>query len=83
MSDVAEALLRVLAESTQPVSVPRPGKRMGLGASVVLRTLTLMGNAVLGGQAGPGWEQLRCEVERWLASLTEAGRQHLTELPHG
>lgn len=83
MSDVGEALLRVLAESAQPVSVPRLGKRLGLGASVVMRTLTLMGDAVLGGQAGPGWVQLRCEDERWLASLTEAGRQHLAELPHG
>lgn len=83
MSDVAEALLRALAESAQPVSVPRLGKRLGLGASVVMRTLTLMGDAVLGGQAGPGWVQLRCEDERWLASLTEAGRQHLAELPHG
>ncbi len=83
MSDVGDALLRVLAESDQPVSVPRLGKRLGLGASVVMRTLTLMGDAVLGGQAGPGWVQLRCEDERWLASLTEAGRQHLAELPHG
>lgn len=83
MSDVAEALLRVLAESAQPVSVPRLGKRLGLGASVVMRTLTLMGDAVLGGQAGPGWVTLRCEDERWLASLTDAGRQHLAQLPHG
>ncbi|WP_294767878.1 hypothetical protein [uncultured Rhodoferax sp.] len=83
MSDVAEALLRVLAESAQPVSVPRLGKRLGLGASVVMRTLTLMGDAVLGGQAGPGWVTLRCEDERWLASLTDAGRQHLAQLSHG
>lgn len=83
MSDVGDALLRVLAESDQPVSVPRLGKRLGLGASVVMRTLTLMGDAVLGGQAGPGWVQLRCEDERWLASLTAAGRQHLADLSHG
>lgn len=81
--DVSGALLRVLAESDAPVSVPRLGKRLGLGASVVMRTLTLMGDAVLGGQAGPGWVQLRCEEGRWLASLTEAGRQHLAHVPHG
>ncbi len=83
MSDVGDALLRVLAESEQPVSVPRLGKRLGLGASVVMRSLTLMGDAVLGGQAGPGWVQLRCDEGRWLASLTEAGRQHLARAPHG
>ncbi len=83
MSDVGDALLRVLAESEQPVSVPRLGKRLGLGASVVMRSLTLMGDAVLGGQAGPGWVQLRCDQGRWLASLTEAGRQHLAHTPHG
>jgi hypothetical protein len=78
MSDaVAQALLRVLAESAQPVSVPRLGKRLGLGASVVMRTLTLMGDSILGGQAGPGWVQLQCDDGRWLASLTAAGRQHL------
>lgn len=83
MSDaVAQALLRVLAESAQPVSVPRLGKRLGLGASVVMRTLTLMGDSILGGQAGPGWVQLQCDDGRWLASLTAAGRQYLGSLLH-
>ena len=83
MSDVVmQALLQALAESAGPVSVPRLGKRLGLGASGVMRTLTLMGDAVLGGQAGPGWVQLRCDDGRWLASLTEAGRQHLAASSH-
>jgi DNA-binding IclR family transcriptional regulator len=83
MSDaVAQALLRLLAESAQPVSVPRLGKRLGLGASVVMRTLTLMGDSILGGQAGPGWVQLQCDDGRWLASLTAVGRQYLAESSH-
>ena len=84
MSDsLANALLRALAEEPEAVSVPRLGKRLGQGASVIMRTLTLMGDAVLGGQQGPGWVQLRCDDGRWMARLTEAGRQHCAQLPHG
>jgi FdhD protein len=81
--DVSGALLRALAEDDAPVSVPRLGKRLGVGASVVMRALTLMGDAVLGGQAGPGWVHMRHEEGRWMASLTDAGRQHCAQRSHG
>lgn len=84
MSDaMPEALLRALAEDGGPVSIPRLGKRLGVGASVVMRALTLMGDAVLGGQPGPGWVHMRHEEGRWVVSLTEAGRQHCAQRSHG
>lgn len=81
--DLSAALLRVLADEAAPVSIPRLSKRLGVGASVVMRTLTLMGDAVLGGQAGPGWVHMRNEDGRWVAGLTEAGRQHCAQQRHG
>nr|WP_315494066.1 hypothetical protein [uncultured Rhodoferax sp.] len=81
--DLSGALLRALAEDGAPVSIPRLGKRLGVGASVVMRALTLMGDAVLGGQAGPGWVHMRHEDGRWMVSLTEAGRQHCAQRSHG
>jgi hypothetical protein len=81
--DLSLALLRALSEDAAPVSIPRLGKRLGVGASVVMRALTLMGDAVLGGQAGPGWVHMRNEEGRWVASLTEAGRQHCAQYHHG
>jgi len=81
--DLSGALLRALVEDGAPISVPRLGKRLGVGASVVMRALTLMGDAVLGGQAGPGWVRMQHEEGRWMASLTEAGRQHCAQRSHG
>ena len=81
--DLPQTLLRALAEDAGPVSVPRLGKRLGVGASVVMRALTLMGDAVLGGQAGPGWVRMQHEEGRWMVSLTEAGRQHCAQRSHG
>ncbi|APW43821.1 hypothetical protein [Rhodoferax saidenbachensis] len=76
------ALLAALAEETTPQSVPRLGKRLGQGASVVMRALTLMGSSALGGQAGPGWVQVELVDERWMAALTEEGRRHVAQHLH-
>lgn len=73
-------ILRALAdESLGPrgkggaMSLPRLGKRLGQGASVLMRQLTLMSDASVGGQRGPGWVRVVHEQDRWLVSLTEDG----------
>nr|WP_315464384.1 hypothetical protein [uncultured Rhodoferax sp.] len=81
-SDLVVALLRALAEEPGAVSVPRLGKRLGQGASVIMRTLTLMGDAVLGGQPGPGWVRLEHVDGRWMVSLTEAGQGQAARTDH-
>lgn len=80
--DLAHALLLELAQQQAAVSVPRLGKRLGQGASSIMRSLTLLGDATLGTQAGPGWVRLELQDERWMASLTEAGRAHAAQLQH-
>ncbi len=72
----AWALLQALAAQPagQCVSLPRLGKQLGQGSSVLLRWLSLMGDAVVGGEAGPGWVVLAQADGRWVAQLTEAGR---------
>ena len=47
MAPLAAALLRALAQEPpdRDVSLPRLGKRLGQGASVLLRQLSLMGDA--------------------------------------
>ena len=72
----ALAILDELAASPHPggMSLPRLGKRLGQGASVVLRQLTAMSAASLGGRPGPGWVRIEREEERWIAFLTDAGR---------
>lgn len=78
---LAWALLQALAEEGADgggddvaVSLPRLGKLLGQGVSVLMRQLSLMGEAVIGGMPGPGWVQVREEGGRWTAQLTEAGR---------
>ncbi len=78
---LAWALLQALVEEggdgggdDVAVSLPRLGKRLGQGVSVLMRQLSLMGDAVIGGMSGPGWVQVREEGGRWTAQLTEAGR---------
>ncbi|MET0540441.1 MAG: hypothetical protein ABWZ88_01675 [Variovorax sp.] len=56
------------------MSLPRLGKRLGLGASAVMRQLTLMGDAELGGMRGPGWVRVVQVDDRWVVHLTDAGR---------
>ncbi|WP_447777458.1 hypothetical protein [Variovorax boronicumulans] len=77
------AILRALAEAPGEggMSLPRLGKRLGQGASVVMRQLTLMGDAALGGVRGPGWVRVVQQDERWVAHLTDAGRAMVDSLP--
>ena len=72
----AVAILAELAEAPPPggMSLPRLAKRLDLGVSVVMRQLSLMGDAVIGGQPGPGWVRVVQTEDRWVAFLTEAGR---------
>jgi hypothetical protein len=78
----AAAVLVELATAPPPggMSLPRLAKRLGLGVSVVMRQLSLMGDAVIGGQAGPGWVRVEQTEDRWVAYLTEAGRNTSAEL---
>ncbi len=74
--DFTAALLAALAELDAPqgVSLPRLAKHLDLPGSAVMRRLTLLGDAVLGGQPGPGWVRVAQEGDRWMARLTDAGR---------
>lgn len=77
------ALLRVLAQEggERGVSLPRLVKRLGLGASALMRELSRMSDAVLGGVRGPGWVIVEQRDGRWVAHLTEAGRDEARRLP--
>jgi hypothetical protein len=77
------AILRALAEAPPEggMSLPRLGKRLGQGASVIMRQLTRMGDAAIGGIQGPGWVRVVQLDERWVAHLTEAGRAMAGSLP--
>ena len=81
--DLNRAILLALSQETAPVSVPKLCKRLGLGASVLMRAMTLMGEASLGGQPGPGWVTLQLQGDRWVAALTDAGRHFCAQSPHG
>lgn len=78
---LAAAILRALAEAPGEggVSLPRLGKQLGQGASVLMRQLTLMGDAAVGGTAGPGWVRVVQLDDRWVVHLTEAGRAALRD----
>lgn len=73
----AAAILAELAAAPQPggMSLPRLAQHLNLSASVVLRKLSLMGDAMIAGQAGPGWVRVAQEEERWVIHLTAAGRE--------
>ena len=79
------AILRELAAAPGDagMSLPRLGKHLGLGASVLMRALSAMGHARIGGVDGPGWVRVTQIEDRWTAALTEAGRdfcaRHLKE----
>lgn len=87
---LACAILRALAEESggheaaaaaPGMSLPRLGKRLGQGVSVLMRELTLMSDAAVGGQRGPGWVRVEQAGERWVAHLTDAGRAVARGLP--
>ena len=61
------------------VSLPRLSKILGESASVLMREITLMSDAQIGVQRGPGWVSVRQEDARWLVSLTAAGRALLND----
>lgn len=72
-----EALLQLLhkLDAHRPVALTRLAKRLDERVSVLLRMLTPLGDAALGGVAGAGWVTLHCdEAGRWTAQLTDAGR---------
>ncbi len=76
MDALAAAILQALAEESggAGMSLPRLGKRLGQNASVLVRALALMGDAAIGGVAGPGWTRLEQAEGRWVARLTPGGR---------
>ena len=77
LDELSAAILRELAAapSEAGMSLPRLGKHLGLGASVLMRSLSGMSNARIGGVDGPGWVRVTQVEERWNAALTEAGRE--------
>ena len=83
-SPLALAVMRELAQAPAPqsMSIPRLGKRLGVSASALMREIAHLGEAVVGGQAGPGWVRLTQEDPRWMVFLTEPGRQQC-EVWHG
>ena len=77
------AILLALSQEPGPMSLPKLGKRMGLGASVLMRALAAMGTAPLAGQPGPGWVTVSLQDARWTVALTDAGRRVGAEPAHG
>lgn len=76
LDELSAAILLALAEAPGEagMSLPRLGKRLGLGASVLMRALSAMGTARIGQVAGPGWIRVTQLDDRWTAALTESGR---------
>ena len=85
LDELHAAILRELATASSEagMSLPRLGKHLGLGASVLMRALSAMSHARIGGVDGPGWVRVTQVEDRWTAALTEAGRdfcaRHLKE----
>ncbi|HEY9028043.1 MAG TPA: hypothetical protein VIP05_27370, partial [Burkholderiaceae bacterium] len=77
VDDLLVAMLQELAGEPGEggMSLPRLGKRLGVGASVLMRRLALMGAARIGGAHGPGWVRVEHADGRWRAALTDAGRE--------
>ncbi|CAB5708082.1 Uncharacterised protein [Delftia tsuruhatensis] len=79
LEELAAAILCELAAESRPMSLPRLGKRLGQGASVLMRCLALMGDASIAGVPGPGWVRL-AQDGLWVVELTEAGREQARSL---
>ena len=77
LDELSAAILRELAAapSQAGMSLPRLGKHLGLGASVLMRSLSAMSNARIDGVDGPDWVRVTQVEERWNAALTETGRE--------
>ena len=77
MAAQARFALETLAEldAGNGVSLPRLAKRTGLRVSVLLRLYTLMSDARVGDEQGPGWVRLHVDEDgRWIARITPLGR---------
>jgi FdhD protein len=77
---LAAAILRELAAEPGTMSLPRLGKRLGQGASVLMRCLAMMGEAPIAGAPGPGWVLLQQQDGHWRVGLTERGRMQAQSL---
>jgi hypothetical protein len=80
LDELSAAILLALAQapSEAGMSLPRLGKQLGLGVSVLMRALSAMGCARIGNTEGPGWVRVTQLDDRWTAALTEAGREFCT-----
>lgn len=72
-----EALLALLADEPDGVSLPRLCKRLGLRMSVLLRELAWLGEEAIGDTPGPGLVRVERRGEHDVAMLTELGRRRL------
>lgn len=68
-SDLLQTL-HELAPGGEPVALTRLAKRLDQRVSVLLRELTALSDATLGGVRGPGLVRLTCdEAGRWTVAL--------------
>ena len=76
LDELSIAILNELAAAPGEagMSLPRLGKHLGQGASVLMRSLAAMSHARIGGVEGPGWVRVTQVEERWNAALTGTGR---------
>lgn len=75
-------LLRELGDGNEAVPLTRLAKRLDARVSELLRELTALSDAKLGGVAGPGWVRLHCDdAGRWTVRLTDAGRAQQSSPP--
>jgi DNA-binding IclR family transcriptional regulator len=74
------AVLDALATTPhgEGMSLPRLGKRLGVGVSALMRSLSRMGEDRIGAVAGPGWVRVTEHDARWMAELTDEGRRALS-----
>lgn len=63
-------VLRELAPAGEPVALTRSSSRLASRVSVLLRELTALSDARVGGVPGPGLVQLACDdAGRWTVRL--------------
>ena len=81
LDDFSAAILQSLRGEAGPtgptgMSVLRLGKALGRSASEVMRQLTLMGDV-----CGMGWVHVQPFNDRFMVTLTDAGRELLKSQP--
>ena len=83
LDPLSRAILLALAAAPRDggVSLPRLGKQLGQGASVLMRQLTMMGDATLAGVRGPGWVRVVQLDDRWVVHREAPGRAVVAALP--